>query len=112
MRSALSRLPRAVIILGAVSLLMDIASEMLYPIAPIYVTTVIGASIAWVGIIEGVAEAIAGLSKGFFGALSDAKGTRRPFVTAGYGLSALSKPLPALFASVIGVLGARVLDRI
>lgn len=81
-------------------MLMDMASEMLYPIGPIYLTTVLGASIAWVGIIEGIAEAIAGLSKGYFGALSDARGVRRPFVTIGYALSALSKPLPALFPSI------------
>jgi MFS family permease len=107
-----TRLPRAVILLGAVSLLMDMASEMLYPIGPIYLTTVIGASIAWVGVIEGVAEAIAGLSKGYFGALSDSRGVRRPFVTFGYALSALSKPLPALFPSIGGVLGSRMADRI
>jgi MFS family permease len=85
---------------------------MLYPVAPIYLTTVLGASMAWVGIIEGVAEAVSGLSKGYFGALSDARGRRRPFVTLGYGLSALSKPLPALFPSVAGLLGSRVLDRV
>src|SRR4051812_1398228 len=106
------KIARAVIILGLVSLLMDIASEMLYPVAPIYPTTVLGASMAWVGIIEGVAEAVSGLSKGYFGALSDARGRRRPFVTLGYGLSALSKPLPALLPSVAGVLGSRVIDRV
>jgi MFS family permease len=105
------RLPREVILLGVVSMLMDMASEMLYPIGPIYLTTVLGASIAWVGIIEGVAEAIAGLSKGYFGALSDARGLRRPFVTIGYTLSALSKPLPAIFPSIAGVLGSRMADR-
>ncbi len=105
-------LPRAIYILGIVSLLMDIASEMLYPIGPIYLTTVLAASVAWVGIIEGVAEAISGLSKGYFGSLSDAVGRRRPFVSAGYALSALSKPLPALFPSVGGVLGSRTIDRV
>jgi MFS family permease len=103
---------RAIVLLGFVSLFMDLASEMLYPIGPIYLTTVLGASIAWVGLIEGVAEAIAGLSKGYFGSLSDAAGRRRPFVTLGYGLSALSKPLPSLLASVGGVFGARIVDRI
>lgn len=106
------RLPRAILVLGLVSLLMDMASEMLYPIGPIYLTVALGASIAWVGIIEGIAEAVSGLSKGYFGALSDAQGKRRPFVTLGYGLSALSKPIPALLASVTGLLGSRVLDRI
>jgi MFS family permease len=106
------KLGRSVLILGIVSLLMDVASEMLYPVAPIYLTSVLGASMAWVGIIEGIAEAISGLSKGYFGALSDARGRRRPFVTLGYALSAISKPLPALFPYVAGVLGSRVLDRI
>jgi MFS family permease len=111
-RSLLSTLPRAILLLGLVSLLMDMASEMLYPIGPIYLTATLGASVAWVGIIEGIAEAISGLSKGYFGALSDARGRRRPFVTLGYALSALSKPIPAVAASVGGVLGSRVIDRI
>ncbi|MCC7439370.1 MAG: MFS transporter [Armatimonadetes bacterium] len=106
------RLPRAVLLLGLVSLFMDMASEMLYPIAPIFLTTTLGASMAWLGVIEGIAEAIAGLGKGYFGMLSDAAGKRRPFVALGYGLAAISKPIPALSASVGGVLGARVLDRI
>lgn len=106
-----NRLPRAVFVLGMVSLLMDVSSEMLYPIGPIYLVS-LGASIAWIGVIEGLAEAIAGLSKGLFGALSDSVGRRRPFVSLGYALSAISKPIPALAASVGGVLGSRVLDRI
>lgn len=106
------RFPRAILLLGTVSLLMDMASEMLYPIGPIFLTTTIGASIMWLGIIEGIAEAVAGLGKGYFGMLSDTAGKRRPFVMLGYGLSALSKPIPGLSASVAGVLGARVLDRI
>lgn len=105
-------MPRAVIVLGLVSLLMDVASEMLYPVGPIYLTTILGASMAWVGLIEGAAEAIAGLSKGYFGALSDARGKRRPFITLGYALSALSKPFPALAATTFGVLTSRVADRI
>jgi MFS family permease len=106
-----NRLPRAVYVLGIVSLLMDVSSEMLYPIGPLYLVS-LGASVAWIGVIEGISEAIAGLSKGYFGALSDSVGRRRPFVTLGYALSAISKPIPALAASVGGVLGSRVLDRI
>ncbi len=105
-------IPRAVVVLGVVSLLMDMASEMLYPIAPLYLTGVLGASMAWVGIVEGIAEAVSGVSKGYFGALSDSFGRRRVFVTLGYGLSALSKPIPGIAASVGGVLAARVADRI
>lgn len=106
------RFPRAVIVLGIVSLFMDISSEMLYPVGPIYLVVVLHASLTWIGIIEGIAEAVSGLSKGYFGALSDVAGRRRPFVTLGYLLSALSKPLPAIAASIGGVLGSRVLDRI
>jgi MFS family permease len=106
------RFPRAIILLGIISLLMDMASEMLYPIGPIYLTVALGASVAWVGVIEGIAEAISGLSKGYFGALSDTLGRRRPFVTIGYALSAISKPIPAVAASVGGVLGSRLIDRV
>lgn len=105
-------LPRSVWVLGLVSLLMDTASEMLYPIGPIYLTAVLGAPVAWLGIIEALAEAVSGISKSYFGALSDALGRRRPLITAGYSLSALSKPIPALMANIPGVLGARLLDRI
>ncbi len=103
---------RSVVVLGVISLLMDVASEMLYPVAPLFLTATLGASMAWVGVIEGIAEGVSGLSKGYFGSMSDRWGRRRLFLTAGYGLSALSKPLPALFASVGGVIGSRVLDRI
>lgn len=103
---------RSVVILGLVSLLMDVASEMLYPVAPLFLTTVLGASMVWVGVIEGIAEAVSGLSKGYFGSMSDRKGRRRPFLTLGYGLSAISKPLPALLPSIGGVLGSRLLDRV
>lgn len=103
---------RSVVILGFVSLLMDIASEMLYPVTPLFLTAVLGASMAWVGVIEGMAEAVSGLSKGYFGSMSDRKGRRRPFLTLGYGLSAICKPLPSLFPSIGGVLGSRVLDRV
>lgn len=111
-RTEAKKLPRAVWVLGWVSLLMDTASEMLYPIGPIYLTVVLGAPVGWLGVIEGLAEAVAGISKNYFGALSDALGRRRPLVSIGYALSALSKPLPALVANVTGVLGARVVDRI
>lgn len=108
----LTRFPRAIIVLGLVSLFMDMSSEMLYPVGPIYLTTIVGASMVWLGVIEGIAEAVAGIGKGYFGMLSDAAGKRRPFVTFGYAISAVSKPIPALLANVGGVLGARVMDRI
>ena len=77
--------------LGLISLFTDIASEMLYPITPLFLTTVLGASMVVVGIIEGLAEFISGFLKGYFGRLSDKLGKRSIFVTIGYGLSALVK---------------------
>ncbi|MFV8326874.1 MFS transporter [Flavobacterium sp. ZS1P14] len=81
---------RTVWILSIVSLFTDTASEMLYPIMPIYLKT-IGFSIVLIGVLEGFAEALAGLSKGYFGQLSDNSGKRVPFVQLGYALSTISK---------------------
>ncbi len=97
-------------ILSVVSLLTDMASEMLYPIMPIYLKN-IGFSVLLIGILEGVAEAVAGLSKGYFGKLSDSKARRAPFVQIGYLLSALSKPMMAAFTYPIWVFFARTFDR-
>jgi len=102
---------KTVWILSFVSLFADVASEMLYPIMPIYLKS-IGFSILLIGILEGVAEATAGLSKSYFGKLSDITGKRLPFVRFGYLLSACSKPLMALFAFPLGVFIARTLDRL
>lgn len=101
---------RAVWVLSLVSLFTDIASEMLYPVMPIYLKT-IGFSIVLIGILEGVAEATAGLSKGYFGKLSDSSGKRVPFVQIGYALSALSKPMMALFVFPLWIFLARTIDR-
>ena len=98
--------------MGFVSLFTDIASEMLYPVTPIFLTTVLGSSMAMVGIIEGIAEVTAGLLKGYFGSLSDKKGKRALFVQIGYTLSALVKPLPGIFPSVASVFFSRTTDRI
>lgn len=106
------RIPRQVWVLGLVSLFTDIASEMLYPVTPVFLTSVLGASMAVVGIIEGVAEVTAGFLKGYFGALSDRVRKRSIFVTIGYSLSAIVKPLPGLFPGVGAVIGSRVLDRV
>lgn len=81
-----------VVKLGLVSLFADISSEMLYPITPIFLTTVLGASMANIGFIEGFAEAIASLLKTYSGAWSDRISKRTPFVVLGYFLSAISKP--------------------
>jgi MFS family permease len=103
-------LTRTVLLVSFVSLFTDVASEMLYPIMPVYLKS-IGFSILLIGILEGVAEATAGLSKGYFGNLSDIKMKRVPFVRAGYTLSAISKPMMALFTFPLWIFFARTLDR-
>lgn len=87
------------------------ASEMLYPIMPIYLKH-IGFSVVLIGVLEGFAEAIAGLSKGYFGKQSDLSGKRVPFVQIGYSLSAISKPMMAMFIYPLWIFFARTTDRI
>ena len=94
-----------------VSLFTDFASEMLYPVMPMYLQH-IGFSILLIGVLEGVAEAVAGLSKGYFGKLSDATGKRLPFVKLGYLMSAVSKPMMALFIYPLWIFFARTVDRL
>jgi MFS family permease len=106
----LKHITRTVWILSVVSLLTDMASEMLYPILPIYLKS-IGFSVVLIGILEGLAEATTGISKGYFGKLSDATGKRVPFVQLGYVLSAVAKPLMAVFVFPLWVFCARTLDR-
>jgi MFS family permease len=103
-------LTKTIILLSFVSFFTDIASEMLYPVMPLYLQS-IGFSIVAIGILEGIAEAVSGLSKGYFGNLSDKKGVRLPFVRAGYALSAVSKPLIAFFTNIYWVFAFRTLDR-
>ena len=98
-------------LLSFVSLFTDIASEMLYPVMPVYLKT-IGFSALLIGILEGLAEATAGLSKGYFGNLSDRLGKRVTFVRLGYLLSSLSKPMLALFSFPLWVFLARTTDRL
>ena len=102
---------RNIWLISLVSLFTDIASEMLYPVMPVYLRS-IGFSVLLIGILEGLAEAIAGLSKGYFGNLSDKKGVRLPFVKWGYLLSAVSKPLLAVSVYPLWVFAVRSLDRI
>ncbi len=104
-------LSRTVWILSLISLFTDTASEMLYPVMPIYLKS-IGFGIVLIGMLEGVAEATAGLSKGYFGMLSDRLGRRAPFVQAGYALSALSKPMMAVFIAPLWIFFARTIDRL
>ena len=111
---AASRLPipRTVWALGLVSLLMDMSSEMIHSILPIFLTTTLGASAAMVGLIDGIAEATAAICKVPAGYISDYIGRRKPLILFGYGLAALSKPLFALAAGPIPVLAARFADRV
>jgi len=104
-------LTRTILLVSFVSLFTDVASEMLYPIMPVYLRS-IGFSVLLIGILEGVAEATAGLSKGYFGNLSDVLRKRVPFVKGGYTLSAISKPLLAIFTFPLWVFFARTLDRL
>ena len=103
-------LTRTVLLVSFVSLFTDVASEMLYPIMPVYLKS-IGFSVLLIGILEGVAEATAGLSKGYFGHLSDIRKRRVPFVRAGYLLSAISKPLMAILTFPVWIFFVRTLDR-
>ena len=107
-----AKIPRQVVVLGLVSLFTDFASEMLYPITPIFLTTVLGASMAVVGIIEGIAEVTAGFLKGYFGNLSDRIGKRSIFIVLGYGISGAVKSLPGFLITIPSVVVSRVIDRV
>lgn len=102
---------RTVWILSLVSLFADVASEMLYPVIPLYLQE-IGFSVIWIGLLEGMAGFTAGISKGYFGKLSDEKGLRLPFVKTGYFLSAISKPMMAVASFKLWIFFARTLDRL
>ena len=105
-------LPRNVWILGFVSLLMDLSSEIYHALLPAFITVVLGLPATALGAIDGVAEATANIAKLFSGRLSDRSARRKPWVVGGYGLAALSKPLFPLAASAPAVLVARFADRI
>lgn len=107
----LKNISKTVWLLSLVSLFTDMASEMLYPIMPIYLKS-IGFSVVLIGILEGIAEATAGLSKGYFGKQSDISGKRLPFVQIGYAFSAVSKPLMAIFTYPVWIFFARTIDRL
>ncbi len=102
---------KVILLVSFVSLFNDISSEMLYPVMPIFLRS-IGFSIALIGILEGVAEATAGISKGYFGQYSDRIGRRVPFIQLGYLLSALAKPLMIVFINPIWIFLARTTDRL
>lgn len=108
----MDRIPRTVWALGMVSLLMDLSSEIIHALLPLFLTTTLGVSVAMVGLIDGIAEATASITKVFSGYISDRIGRRKPLILAGYALGAASKPLFALAGSAPVVLGARFADRI
>ncbi len=106
------RMPASIWALGFVSLLMDVSSELIHSLLPVFLVTGLGASMLVVGLLEGAAEATALIVKVFSGALSDWWGRRKPLAVLGYSLGALSKPLFALATTVEPVVFARLLDRV
>lgn len=106
------RLPRTVVMLGIVSLFMDMSSELIHSLLPALFVTVLGANMAMIGLIEGVAEATASITKVFSGVLSDWLGKRKMLAVVGYGMAAITKPLFPLATSIPVVFAARFIDRI
>lgn len=105
-------IPTGIWALGFVSMLMDISSEMIHALLPVYMVTVLGISVLSVGIIEGIAESTASIMKVFSGALSDRLGKRKLLAVVGYGLAALTKPVFPLAGTLGWLMGARFVDRV
>jgi MFS family permease len=105
-------LPRSVVALGFVSLAMDLSSEIVHSLLPLFMVGTLGLSVAAVGLIDGISEATASITKVFSGWLSDRLGRRKPLILLGYALAALSKPLFPLATGALPVLAARFADRI
>lgn len=108
----LRQIPRSVWVLGCVSLFMDISSEIIHSLLPMFLMASLGASATTIGLIEGIAEATAPIVKVFSGTLSDYLGNRKWLAVAGYGLGALSKPLFAMAPTIGIVVTARIMDRV
>src|SRR4030095_4559423 len=106
------KLPRTVWILGVVSLLMDLSSEIYHALLPAFLTVTLGLPVVAMGAIEGIAEGTANIAKLVSGRLSDRQQRRKPWILLGYGMAALSKPLFPLAQGALPVLGARFIDRI
>jgi MFS family permease len=111
-RLARPAIPAGVWALGLVSLFMDVSSEMIHALLPVFLVSVLGASVTTVGFLEGVAEATASITKVFSGTWSDRLGKRKALTVLGYGLAALTKPLFALAPTTAWIFGARFADRI
>ena len=110
--SVLRRIPPGIWALGLVSMLMDVSSEMIHALLPVYLVSVLGVSAIAVGLIEGIAESTAAITKVFSGALSDWLGRRKLLVAIGYGLAAFTKPIFPLAGTLGWVVTARFVDRI
>lgn len=108
----LRQIPRSVWVLGCVSLFMDVSSEIIHSLLPMFLMASLGASATTIGLIEGIAEATAPIVKVFSGTLSDYLGNRKWLAVAGYGLGALSKPLFAVAPTIGIVVTARIMDRV
>ena len=111
-KHGIARLPGSLWALGFTSLLMDTSSELVHSLLPVFLATVLGASMTTIGVLEGAAEATAAITKVFSGTLSDYLGKRKLLVVLGYGLAAATKPIFPLATSVGSVFGARFVDRI
>ena len=111
-KTRLRNIPAGVWVLGFVSMLMDISSEMIHALLPIYMVTVLGTSTLAVGLIEGVAEATAAITKVFSGVLSDRLGKRKELAALGYGMAAITKPVFPLAPSLGWLIAARFIDRV
>lgn len=106
------RIPHGIWALGFVSMFMDISSEMIHALLPVFLVTTLGAPMVLVGLIEGMAEAVANVTKVFSGLLSDWMRRRKLLAVIGYGMAALTKPMFALASTVGWVVAARFLDRV
>jgi Na+/melibiose symporter-like transporter len=104
-------LPAGIWALGFVSMLMDISSELIHSLLPVFMVTVLGASMTTIGLVEGVAEGTAAVTKVFSGAISDFLGKRKLLAVLGYGLGAVTKPVFALATTIEWVFAARFIDR-
>lgn len=109
---AFRALPKGIWALGFVSLFMDISSELIHSLLPVFMATVLGVSMTTIGIIEGVSEATAAVTKIFSGVISDYLGKRKFLAVIGYGLAAITKPIFPLATTINWVFGARLLDRL
>lgn len=106
------KIPRTVWVLGLVSLFMDLSSEIIHALLPLFMTATLGLSVVWVGVVDGIAEATASVTKVFSGYVSDRLGRRKPLIFLGYALAAISKPLFAVATGVMPILAARFADRV